>query len=225
MEELPQLSKREKEVVTLLREGKSNKMIASALGISERTVEFHLNNVYNKLQVSSRVELVLKLGESTVVEEGQDPKNRDDSRLKQGVTSLREAVSKIGKDLKLTTPLPTDTINESNTITFFEAIRICFIQYAEFQGRASRPEFWWFALFVLLVDTALAYISEPLAAVFLVAVLLPLLAVGARRLNDVGKNGWWLFYLLLPVGGLIILGYYWALPPAEKKPDESTVIS
>jgi DNA-binding CsgD family transcriptional regulator len=58
-------SEREKEVVELLLQGKSNKQIALALGISERTVEFHLRNVYAKLQVSSRTEAVLKLGKST----------------------------------------------------------------------------------------------------------------------------------------------------------------
>jgi DNA-binding CsgD family transcriptional regulator len=222
MEQLPPLSKREQEVVDLLRQGMSNKLIAAALGIKERTVEFHLNNVYNKLQVSSRVELVLKLGESTVVEGGEDIENRDGSNSSRSwVTSLREAVSKIGKDLKLTTELKANTGSQDYTITFFEAIRLGFIQYAEFQGRASRAEFWWFALFVLLVVTALTYLSEALGAVGLIALLLPFLAVGARRLNDIGKNGWWLFYLLVPVGGIIILGFYWAMPSVEKLPEET----
>ncbi len=57
------LSRRERDVVNLLLQGKSNKQIALSLGISERTVEFHLNNIYAKLHVASRVELVLKLGE------------------------------------------------------------------------------------------------------------------------------------------------------------------
>jgi len=57
------LSRREKDVVDLLLQGKSNKQIALSLGISERTVEFHLNNIYAKLHVASRVELILKLGE------------------------------------------------------------------------------------------------------------------------------------------------------------------
>jgi DNA-binding CsgD family transcriptional regulator len=58
-------SKREDEVIELLLQGKSNKQIALALGISEHTVEFHLNNVYTKLQVGSRTEAILKLGKST----------------------------------------------------------------------------------------------------------------------------------------------------------------
>lgn len=59
------LSKREKEVVELVLQGKSNKQIATSLGISVRTVEFHLKNIYTKFQVSSRIELILSLGNAT----------------------------------------------------------------------------------------------------------------------------------------------------------------
>jgi DNA-binding CsgD family transcriptional regulator len=60
-----QFSEREKEVTELLMQGKSNKQIALALGISASTVEYHLKNVYKKLGVSSRTEAVLRLGKST----------------------------------------------------------------------------------------------------------------------------------------------------------------
>lgn len=65
MKQMNKLSRRELEVIHLLLQGKSNKLIALALGISDRTVEFHLKNVYAKFQVSSRMELVLKLGNTT----------------------------------------------------------------------------------------------------------------------------------------------------------------
>jgi DNA-binding CsgD family transcriptional regulator len=65
MENEKALSPREVEVITQLLLGNSNKQIASALHISERTVEFHLNNIYDKFQVNSRVELILKLGKTT----------------------------------------------------------------------------------------------------------------------------------------------------------------
>ena len=64
MAQINNLSKRERDVVALLLQGKSNKQIALALGITESTVEFHLKNVYAKLQVSSRAEAILKLGRS-----------------------------------------------------------------------------------------------------------------------------------------------------------------
>jgi len=82
------LSKREWDVLKLLLEGKSNKLIAASLGISERTVEFHLKNIYAKYQVNSRIELVLKLvnltgkleieklGYSTVDEMGKTADNK-----------------------------------------------------------------------------------------------------------------------------------------------------
>lgn len=87
MAQSPALSKREREVVELLLQGQSNKMIASSLTISERTVEFHLQNIYAKFGVSSRVELILKLGStpdssesekqgfSTVESQGQSTEN------------------------------------------------------------------------------------------------------------------------------------------------------
>lgn len=229
----PQLSNREREVVQLLLEGKSNKMIAASLGVSERTVEFHLNNIYTKFRVASRMELVLKLGnatgwlkgenlgDSTVVGKEKVAENRDEFNSSNLVTSLKEAVSKIGMELKMKIALDANTRDGTNPITFFDAIRICLTKYAEFSGRASRAEFWWFALFVLLVATALAYLSEMLSSVFLIAILLPLLAAGTRRLHDSGRSGWWQLFLLAPVGGIIILGILWALPPVGELPEDT----
>ena len=57
---------------------------------------------------------------------------------------------------------------------------------------------------------------ESRRTLLLIAVLLPLLAVGTRRLRDVGKSGWWMFYLLVPVGGLVILAWFWAMPGTEQ---------
>ncbi len=225
-----QLSNREAEVVKLLLEGKSNKLIASALGISDRTVEFHLKNIYAKHQVSSRMELVLKLGQSAVVGKGEAAENLgrstvagngeitengDRSNSRNWITSLRETVSLIGKELKMESSLNSNASKEGNSVTFFESIRICFTKYAEFNGRASRSEFWWFMLFVTLVASALLYVSEAWSNVFLVAILLPLLAAGSRRLHEIGKSGWLQLYLLVPVGGIIMLGIWWAMPPTE----------
>ncbi len=225
-----QLSNRESEVVKLLLEGKSNKLIASALGISDRTVEFHLKNIYAKYQVSSRTELILKLGQSTgagkgetaenlgrstVAGNGEITENGDQSNSRNWSTSLKEAVSRIGKELKMENAVNSNASSEGNTLTFFESIRVCLTKYAEFNGRASRSEFWWFALFITLVTSALVYLSEALSSIFLIAILLPLLAAGARRLHDTGKSGWWQLFLLAPVGGIILLGILWALPPTE----------
>jgi DNA-binding CsgD family transcriptional regulator len=222
MTQSAQLSNREQDVVKLLLEGKSNKLIASSLHISERTVEFHLKNIFAKHQVGSRMELVLnlgkstaeKLGDSTVAGMGEATENRDRPNW---VTSLREAVSMIGKELRMENTSSSNARNEADSTTFFGAIRVCFAKYAEFNGRATRSEFWWFALFVTLVASALVYLSEALGSVFLIAVLLPFLAVGARRLHDIGKSGWWQLFLLAPVGGFVILGVLWAMPTDDAR--------
>ncbi|NJM41474.1 MAG: helix-turn-helix transcriptional regulator, partial [Anaerolineae bacterium] len=132
-----QLSKREWEVTNLLRVGNGNKQIAAALSISERTVEFHLKNIYKKFQVSSRVELILKLGSatggpeaekpglSTVDNGGQIAENGDrlDSR-KGWATALREAVYIIVKELRMESSLNTSSRNQENPTSFFEVIRV-----------------------------------------------------------------------------------------------------
>lgn len=215
MTQFPQLSNREQEVIQHLLEGKSNKLIASSLGVSDRTVEFHLKNIYLKFEVSSRVELILKLGYSTVAGKAEVTENRDGLNLLNLATSLREAVSRIGKEFKMKNSSNSSASNEASTITFYESIRICLTKYAEFNGRASRPEFWWFSLFIVICASAFTLLNETLGEVFLLATLLPLLAAGSRRLQDNGKSAWQLLYLLVPVGGVIILGIYWALPSID----------
>lgn len=132
----------------------------------------------------------------------------------------------IGKESTLKEVLNVEAQDEAGNMSFLEAIRVCLTKYAEFNGRAGRAEFWWFALFVVLVGGALAYLSEALSSVFLVAVLLPLLAVGARRLRDAGKSVWWLLIGLAPVGGIVVLAVLWSLPgtePAYPVSDQSYV--
>ena len=74
---------------------------------------------------------------------------------------------------------------------FQEAIKTCFRKYADFEGRAGRPEYWWFMLFVLLASMALSVISPMLSGLFSIGVLLPTIAAATRRLHDTERSGWW----------------------------------
>jgi len=126
------LSNREQEVVMHLLEGKSNKLIASSLGISQRTVEFHLKNIYTKFQVSSRIELILKLGHatgkseigklrySTVDNPGESVENRDtlDARTDRAA-SFRDTVSMIGKEFEMKNLLNTGHVPVGVTTALF----------------------------------------------------------------------------------------------------------
>lgn len=71
-------------------------------------------------------------------------------------------------------------------MTFGNSISTCFSKYATFDGRASRSEYWWWFLFTVLASAAAGMISETLSGLFSLGVLLPSLAVGARRLHDTG---------------------------------------
>jgi len=94
-------------------------------------------------------------------------------------------------------------------MTFAESVSTCLKKYVDFNGVASRSEFWWFMLFVFVAAVVLGWVSPLLANIFGLAMLLPELAVGARRLHDTGRSGWWQLLLLLPVIGLIILIVFW----------------
>ena len=221
MDDFTRLSDREQEVTNLLLEGKSNKQIASALHISENTVEFHLKNIYSKYQVNSRTELILKLRDSVVAEDEKTGENGESLDGKNRFTAFKESVSRVLKELKMENVLNSTAHQESTPMTFFESIVVCFKKYADFNGRASRPELWWFLLFIVLVSSALVYVSETLGSIFMIAVLLPLLAVGARRLRDSGTSPWWLLFLLVPVGGIVILGFLWAQPAKDLEPEDA----
>ncbi len=90
-------------------------------------------------------------------------------------------------------------------MTFGESIQSCFSKYADFDGRASRSEYWWFSLFTFLASLAAGLVSDTVGALFSLAILLPSLAVGARRLHDVNRSGWFQLLWLVPLIGWIIL--------------------
>ena len=73
---------------------------------------------------------------------------------------------------------------------FLDSIKLCFAKYADFEGRAKRPEYWWFALFCVVGALALEMVGSYFSWAFSLATFLPSLAAGARRLHDLNKSGW-----------------------------------
>ena len=92
----------------------------------------------------------------------------------------------------------------------FEALRSTSTQYAGFTGRARRSELWWFVLVVLVAYGALALLDDELGTngilttALALVLLLPYLALNARRLHDIDKSGWWQLMYLLPVLGVVV---------------------
>jgi len=86
-------------------------------------------------------------------------------------------------------------------------------KYSDFSGRADRPEFWWTYLMNAIVGWVLVLLAlgtkSPLFfvlyAVWMLATLIPVLAVGVRRLHDTDRSGAWLLLSFIPIVGAIVL--------------------
>lgn len=95
-------------------------------------------------------------------------------------------------------------------MSFVDAVKSVFTQYVGFNGRARRSEYWYFFLFNFIVALVLSVIGQAigsniLSTLWSLAVLLPGIAVGIRRLHDINKSGWWLLISLVPIVGTILV--------------------
>ena len=113
-------------------------------------------------------------------------------------------------------------------ISFPSAISRGFQHYFDFRSRSTRSEFWWWVLFVVLADIILDTVdaltgtfnpetrSGLFGNIFSLAVLVPGLALGARRLHDIDRSGWWqllwlVFFLIIP----IVILFWWLANPSH----------
>ena len=99
-------------------------------------------------------------------------------------------------------------------MNLIKSIETCFKKYADFNGRASRSEFWWFYLFNTIV-WVFSWIMPFLFFIYL-ALFIPFIAVAARRLHDINKSGWFQLIGLIPLVGWIIVIVWWATDGENK---------
>jgi uncharacterized membrane protein YhaH (DUF805 family) len=108
---------------------------------------------------------------------------------------------------------------------FGDAVRTCWKKYGDFDGRAVRSEFWWWVLFLALVQFAAAivltivliifqnvgflqWLSVLIFMVILLAFILPSIAVSVRRLHDRDLSGWWYLLVFVPIGSVVLFVFY-----------------
>jgi uncharacterized membrane protein YhaH (DUF805 family) len=98
---------------------------------------------------------------------------------------------------------------------FQEAVQAVLSKYADFNGRARRSEFWYWVLAVVIADIVVSIIGKAIGTNILglllgLAIIVPNLAVGSRRLHDIGKSGWLQLIGLIPIVGWILLIVWYA---------------
>ncbi len=102
-------------------------------------------------------------------------------------------------------------------MNFVDSVKTCLVKkYCNLNGRASRSEYWWFAVACSVINTAASMLDRAIAnpeqtgsvgiisVVVYLALLLPNLGVSVRRLHDLNKTGWWLLILFVPIIGVIV---------------------
>lgn len=107
---------------------------------------------------------------------------------------------------------------------FMTAVKHVFANFANFQGRARRSEYWWFYLFTIICNVVASIVDNAigipiLSIVVLLGLIIPSLAVTIRRMHDTGRSGWWIFIILIPLVG-IILYIYWFVQRGTVGPNE-----
>ena len=116
------------------------------------------------------------------------------------------------------------------TVDFPRAVELGFQRYIDFRGRSSRAEYWWFTLFIVLVDVIVTAVDTVvlgtdlrdiglLSTVWQLATWIPSLAIGVRRLHDIDKSGWWiLLWFVLVIGWIVLL--VWAIERGDGGPNK-----
>ncbi|MEM9965628.1 MAG: DUF805 domain-containing protein [Asticcacaulis sp.] len=116
-------------------------------------------------------------------------------------------------------------------MTFVQAIKSAFNNYVNFKGRAIRSEYWWFVLFQLLLliipytlmfgetMNGQAGIGTALYYIVALGLFLPGLGLSFRRLHDTNRSAWWLFIVLIPIVGSILL-LIWTIQKGTDGPNK-----
>lgn len=95
-----------------------------------------------------------------------------------------------------------------NNVDFITAVKMFFMNYANFKGRSTRAEYWWAMLGMFLISLILGWISDTLSGIFSLAIIFPSLAILTPRFHDIGKSGWWVvgLYAANIIGAVLMFG-------------------
>ena len=139
---------------------------------------------------------------------------------------VKEIALGISEDLKK----EIEKVKDVNKENFIEGFNKCFVEYLKneyviFDGRVSRCRFWMFAIYSILISVALSLIAFILPflcflpKLYLLAILVPSVGLGVRRLHDIGLSGWWFLVSLVPYLGFVAVVFLFAISGDNKAND------
>ena len=120
--------------------------------------------------------------------------------------------------------------DQPQRISFTNAISLGFNRYFKFSGRSTRAEYWWWILFLVFADLVLSVVDMMMgtydyrssngliSGLFSLVTLIPSLSLGARRLHDINRTGWWLLLMFAILIGWIVL-LVWAVKRSDDGPN------
>lgn len=85
------------------------------------------------------------------------------------------------------------------------AVKDGLIKFDDFSSTATRAEYWWFFAFIFLILAIGFVLGDVIYQIVSLIIVIPLVAAGTRRLNDVGRSGWWQLFFLVPFGQVVVL--------------------
>ncbi|WP_180898057.1 DUF805 domain-containing protein [Martelella soudanensis] len=116
---------------------------------------------------------------------------------------------------------------DHRNVGFVEALQLAFRNYFLFSGRSSRGAFWFWVLWTLIISIVLSAVDSILfgsarvgffGGIWNLVTFIPGIAIGARRLHDVNRSGWWQLIGITVIGLLVLL--YWFVKPGQEQTND-----
>lgn len=136
-------------------------------------------------------------------------------RIETTQIASKESINRIAQAFGLEPDSLMSNIQQSYTKPL-QSIQNSFLEFSNFSGKTSRYDYWCFLIFVILCLAIATIIHEKLYQIVGVILIVPLLAIGNRRLHDIGQSVWWQIFLFVPFGQIIVF-YMMSLPSADEK--------
>ena len=144
----------------------------------------------------------------------QDKSQKNDYKTRLNPRHDHEEDCNHWEDRKQSAPSsnPETARQEAAPMGFAEAVRRMLTRMLDFQGRATRREFWWGYLALMLLAALVGAMSPEVAEMASVLLLLPMLSLSVRRLHDTGRSGWWCMVQMIPGVGMVLFLVLMCLP-------------